>query len=129
MSVEEKIKVASERAKRLTQLLEAPEPGIASWWITLAETFKEFESDLISMGGNVSPKSYKHSTIEKIKSADINQQDWWWEIVENLPDQYAKGFLCATLERLMNVHGHHYKTEDFRDEFLKVVANYSIWKI
>ncbi len=68
----------------------------------------------------------KDQLIEAIKSADIVNDDMWWENLESqISNPYARGYLAASVSCFNESLG--YNTEDFREEILEKVE-YDIWK-
>lgn len=66
----------------------------------------------------------KQKVINAILKADINDPDWACDIVDNIEDKYARGYLDRVTtelgESLMS------DTEDYR-EALAEAATHSIW--
>lgn len=67
----------------------------------------------------------KEEVIKKIKEADISQIDWQYGFLDIMTDNYAKGYLQATMSKL-NSEGVDYCSEDFRSELLEV-CEWDIW--
>jgi hypothetical protein len=68
----------------------------------------------------------KERLIEAIKSADIVNDDMWWENLESqISNPYARGYLAASVSCFNESLG--FNTEDFREEILEKVE-YDIWQ-
>ncbi len=57
--------------------------------------------------------------IKAVYDADIDQDDWYVDIVEQVDSQYAKGYINATIESMNGRYD--YKDESFREELLEVL--------
>jgi hypothetical protein len=67
----------------------------------------------------------KEQLIEAIKTADIVNDDMWWENLEcQISNPYARGYLAASVSCFNESLG--FNTEDFREEILEKVE-YDIW--
>jgi hypothetical protein len=63
--------------------------------------------------------------IEKITNADINQDNWLDDILEDIKNTYAKGYLQSKVESLNGIFS--YSDEEFRERMLEF-CDYDIWK-
>jgi hypothetical protein len=66
----------------------------------------------------------KDKIEQLIKAADISQTDWDYDILSQISDLYARGYITARLERFSDSFPSD--SEDFRDEFLRVVG-FNVW--
>lgn len=64
--------------------------------------------------------------IEQLKSADINQQDWLFNLLEKCNNLYARGYMTATAEGLGETFSAD--EEEFRDEII-ACAKANIWNV
>lgn len=62
---------------------------------------------------------------KKVREADISDLDWWENILQEMPCNYAKGYLRASSEPLYS--NMEATTEEFREEVLDRL-NRDIWK-
>lgn len=67
----------------------------------------------------------KEKTIAAIRAADISEDDWNYDIIESIDDDYARGFIEGTICAL-NERDHDFHDEFFRSEFI-AICNYDIW--
>lgn len=66
----------------------------------------------------------KKRIINLIDTADIEETDWHYYILESITDKYAKGYLSARISALNN--SFDYTDEQFREELLEY-CTYDIW--
>ena len=59
MSAEERIAAAREETSKLLRMLEAPEPGIAMWWVALDEVFSRARRALEGAADSSAPPGGK----------------------------------------------------------------------
>ena len=52
--------------------------------------------------------------IERIKSADHNEDDWFYPILEDVQDDFTRGYLTHAVEGIFDNH----TGDDARDEIL-----------
>ena len=68
--------------------------------------------------------SEQKTIIKKIKKADIEDCSWFDNILEEITDKYAKGYLTKSAEILGNTYDS--SDEEYREELLEV-CEYNIW--
>lgn len=59
--------------------------------------------------------------IKQINQADLSDEDWAYEIVQNIKNDYVRGYLSAKLEEIGNCLSPD--TEDYREEFIICVED------
>lgn len=66
----------------------------------------------------------KEITLERLRTADINKDDWSLLLIESISDLHARGYLRAIAWGLNESLSTD--SEDYREELIKV-ANWDIW--
>lgn len=72
------------------------------------------------------PVNDQQKLIDQLKAADITKDDWWWGIIEGIPDLFARGYLKSKVNSLNGILP--FKSEDFRVELLEC-ASFNIWGV